>query len=83
MKEIVVYKFKVGDSEDPDIIAHFNARKWLEETPAGQWLIKNNKEMIIDGYMDYEYYGFQYYLKTKLSEEEYLIYLLSGKAHND
>lgn len=83
VRDLIVHEFKVGDSEDPNVIAQFSAREWLENTPAGQWLIKNNKEMIIEGYEDYEYYGFKYYLKTKLSEEEYLIFLLSTEGKDD
>ena len=40
-KTILVYEFKIGDTNEPDLIANMIIATWLDDNRIGQWFYEN------------------------------------------
>ena len=40
-KTVLVYEFKIGDTDEPDVIANMVIIGWLEENRIGKWIFEN------------------------------------------
>ncbi len=78
--KVVVYRFKVGDVEDPDLYAAQPLWEW-EKSPQGQFIMANAIEKPVwKRQLNHELFGYEYAIiaeleKSKLSE----FYLRWGK----
>ena len=41
-KAVLIHEFKIGDSDEPDLIANMVIAGWLEQNRIGQWIYENN-----------------------------------------
>lgn len=73
-KTITVYSFSLSDVDDPHIWAAKHLYKF-ENTELGKWLMTNciEKPFLHEIPCDY---GWQYYIKAKLSEKQFTYYSL-------
>lgn len=40
-KTVLIYEFKIGDTDEPDLIANMIIAGWLEKNRVGQWIYEN------------------------------------------
>lgn len=40
-KTVLVHEFKIGDTDEPDLIANMIIATWLDESRIGQWIYEN------------------------------------------
>jgi hypothetical protein len=73
---VVVYKFRISDSEEPDLYAAEPIWNW-QESEMGQWVMENAVDKPIwERRVDHNTYGYQYAILAKLREADYLIWAL-------
>jgi hypothetical protein len=76
IKTVVVHKFQVGDSEDPDIYAAGPLFDW-ERSESGQFVMKHAVETPIwNRFIDSNTYGYQYAIAAKLKAADYTFWAL-------
>jgi hypothetical protein len=73
---VVVYKFRIADNEEPDLYAAEPIWNW-QESEMGQWVMENAVDKPVwERQVDYITYGYQYAIRAKLKEADYLIWAL-------
>ena len=40
-KTVIVHEFKIGDFDEPDLIANMVIAEWLKKNRVGQWIYEN------------------------------------------
>ena len=76
IKTVIVHKFQVGDSEDPDIYAAPPLWEW-QQTDAGKWVMSHAVETPIwNRVIDSNTYGYQYAIAAKLKATDYTFWAL-------
>ncbi len=76
IKTIVVHKFQIGDSEDPDMYAAQPLWEW-QQTDAGKWIMERAVEVPIwNRFIDSNTYGYQYAIAAKLKAPDYTFWAL-------
>jgi hypothetical protein len=74
--EIIVYKFRMSDVEDPDLWAAQSLWEW-EKSEAGQFVMKNAEEVPIwHRIPNVDCYGHEYIIRAKLSPQNYTFWKL-------
>jgi hypothetical protein len=74
--ECIVYSFKMGDVEDPDLYAGQPLMEW-QESEMGKWVM----ERAVDSpewhrNIDHTTYGYQYAIVAKLKDVDYTFWTL-------
>lgn len=73
---VVVYKFNMGDVEDPELYAAQPLYEW-EKSESGQWVMQNALETPMwHRYMSAENYGQIYAITAKLKAKDHSYFLL-------
>lgn len=76
MIKLIVKTLKVGDVEDPEIYLGAVAHDWLQ-TEHGKYVKEKARDLTYNlAQVDYDYYGFQYYITALFEDEEAVIYKL-------
>ena len=74
--EVTVYRFTMGDVEDPDIYAADPIIKW-QNTEQGAWVMEHAVESPIWHRMvDHSSFGYTYVIRAKLKDVDYTFYQL-------
>lgn len=76
MIRLTVYRFSVGDVEDPEIYAAAPILTWQNSEP-GKWIMEHaiDKPMYRQ-YIDHNTYGYQYSITADLTDEDAMIFKL-------
>lgn len=73
---VVVYRFTVGDVEDPDLYASEPLYKW-QNSDAGKFIMENAEEQPSwHRQLDHAAFGYQYAIVAKLEKKKLSEYLL-------
>ena len=68
--KVIVYRFQMGDVEDPDLYAAEPLYNW-QQSEAGQWVMAHAVETPFwHRVTDPHYYGYKYYVIARLSEQD-------------
>lgn len=79
IQKVVVYRFTLGDVEDPDLYAAEPMYKW-ENSEAGQYVMSKAVETPVwQRYQDVQTFSTQYVITAKLYEEDLTYYTLRWK----
>lgn len=69
-ERVIVYRFNVSDSEDPDLYAAEPMYNW-EKSAAGQWVIAHSTEPITwYRNLDLSSYSYQYAIVARLTSQD-------------
>jgi len=74
---VVVYKFKMGDVEDPDLYSAAPMLQW-EKTEEGKWVMANAVPESVkwQRYPDPVNFGYEYSIRATFSKENYIFWKL-------
>ena len=73
---IIAHRFRMGDVEDPDLMAGEPLWRW-QESEMGQWVM--NKSVDTPEWhrqIDHTTYGYQYVITAKLKDKDYTFWQL-------
>lgn len=74
--KVVVYRFTMGDVEDPDLYAAVPLHKW-ETSEQGQFIMKNAVDKPEwHRHLDHNLFGYQYAITAELPKKKLSEYLL-------
>ena len=76
IRDVIVHKFKMGDVEDPDIMAGEPLYAW-QKSEMGEWVLKHAVETPIwNRHADMATYGHIYTILAKLRAKDYTFWAL-------
>ena len=83
MSEGIVYKFNLGDVEDPEIYAAQPIHEW-EQSEMGKWVKANSNTVPIwNMSKNFSSYGYCVYIVANLSPEHWTYFHLKFKQFNN
>lgn len=78
--KVVVHRFRVGDSEDPEIYAAQPLIEW-ERSEEGQWIMNHAIEPPMwHRHLDYNTYGHQFAITAKLIDRDFTFWTLKWNS---
>ena len=75
----VIHTFKVGDVEDPNMMAQFVVDEWLKLTTKGKFVNKLDLPLTISCNFDELGMNYKYKLVAYISERDYTLFSLIGE----
>ena len=75
----VIHTFKVGDVEDPNMLAHFVVDEWLNTTTKGKFINKLNLPLTVVCDFDELGMNYDYKLVAYIAERDYTLLSLIGE----
>jgi hypothetical protein len=75
MIQIIVKELSLGDVEDPEVYLGPVAWDWLQ-TDHGAWCKERATELVYHKKIDYNTYGYKYYITATFNNEDGLMYKL-------
>lgn len=79
LHEVVVHRFRIGDSEDPILYAAQPLYEW-EHSDEGQWIMQHAVESPVwHRHADPLNYGYDFAITAKLKERDYTHWLVKWK----
>jgi len=83
IKEVIVYRFIVGDVEDPDLYAGEPLYKW-QQSEMGQWVMEHAIETPVwHRFSDPVTFGHKYAIRAKLSGKDLTYFYLKWQDSID
>lgn len=74
--KVSVYKFRIGDVEDPNIAASFAIEEWTKTNPVGQWIERTGHPITCNWHWDEGRMCYSYSLVAVLPQKDYTYYCL-------
>lgn len=74
----VIHTFKIGDVEDPNMMAHYVVDEWLNTTVRGKFVNKLNLPLTISWDTDELGMSYDYKLVAYIAERDYTLLSLIG-----
>ena len=75
-ENVIVYQFRIGDVEDPDLYAGNPLAEW-QQTVAGKWCMENAVEKPFwTRHPDYNSYGYEYTVVARFTEANHTFFRL-------
>lgn len=75
----VIHTFKVGDVEDPNMMAQFVVDEWLKSTTKGKFVNKLDLPLTVSWNFDELGMNYDYKLVAYISERDYTLFSLIGE----
>jgi len=74
----VIHTFKIGDVEDPNMMASFIIEEWLRDTPKGQFIQRADPAITLSWDFDELGMNYNYKLVAYIDERNYTLFSLIG-----
>lgn len=75
---VEVFRFSMGDVEDPELYAAQPLYEWLQ-TEKGKWVKEYSSDMIYSIIPDVEYYGYRCVVRAAFNNNALDLYILKWK----
>ena len=75
----VIHTFKVGDVEDPNMMAQFVVDEWLKSTTKGKFVNTLDLPLTVSWNFDELGMNYDYKLVAYISERDYTLFSLIGE----
>lgn len=72
---VEVYRFNMGDVEDPDLYCSFGLGDFLA-TEKGKWIKENSIDMFYSNMIDHNTYGYKCVVRAAFNDEMLNFYML-------